>query len=156
MKYSQIKQSPWYRQGGLLALLMAACSSNTIAQTVFLHAGDGLFRTKVVLNNRLVASGLIDTGANSVLLCQHMADELGLPRGTQVELETLATPLVGYYTVLTSLRLGAIDVHDVGAVVVSLGPACEEVIIGLSVLRKLRSVTLSRNTLKLIGPPRRP
>jgi aspartyl protease family protein len=98
---------------------------------------------------------LIDTGANSVLLCEDTADELGLTRGAQVDLVTVAMPVVGHYTKLTSVRLGPIKVRDVTAVIVSRGPACEEAVIGLSMLRKLESVTLSRDTLKLVGITRR-
>jgi clan AA aspartic protease (TIGR02281 family) len=157
-KFLEIKSSARHCRLGLRAsawavtLSMLATASPGAAQTLELYAPDGLFRLQIVLTGRLPVPALVDTGASKMLLCKRTADALGLVRGDKIDLATITTPTSGHSTHISSLRLGPIHVRDVAAVIVDTGPSCAEAVIGLSALRKLKSLTLSGNTLTLVGP----
>jgi aspartyl protease family protein len=93
---------------------------------------------------------MIDTGASSLVICEAMALELNLPPGAPVELLTSGGTIVGRRVCLTSISIGRIVVRNVVAVVHPTG-ACTEVLVGLSVLKELRTVVLRGQRLRLVG-----
>jgi aspartyl protease family protein len=120
--------------------------------TLTVRGSDGLFRSEIIVNETLVVRAVIDTGATSVGLCENMADRLGLPAGTPVEITTPGGVILGKRVRLASLRLGGILIRDVDAVVHPNAAWCDEVLLGLTALRRLTMV-LGRHRLILVGTP---
>ena len=79
---------------------------------------------------------LLDTGATWVALPTRLARELGLKRGAAVTLQTANGAAVGYQTRLDSLRLGPIEMRDVGALVAD-GMDDDTVLLGMNFLKRL-------------------
>ena len=79
---------------------------------------------------------LLDTGATDVAVPAEQAERLGLPRGAPVMLQTANGQATGYRTVLDSLALGDILLHDVRAIVVP-GFGGDQVLLGMSALKQL-------------------
>jgi len=79
---------------------------------------------------------LLDTGATDVAIPAEVGDRLGLPRGASVILQTANGQTTGYRTVLDSLSLGEILLHDVRAIVAP-GFDGEQVLLGMSALKQL-------------------
>jgi clan AA aspartic protease (TIGR02281 family) len=122
------------------------------AQSVSLPAGpSNMFRVQVRLNNQLELRALIDTGASSLSLCESMAKRLRLPLGASVRLSTANGVIVGRRATVESIRIAErIEVRNVGAVVTADDATCDEILIGMSVLKKLH-MTLDGNTLTLVA-----
>ena len=110
-----------------------------------------LFRTEVVLNERIQVRGLIDTGAHSFGICAIMAANLGLPLGATVKLETSNGTVIGHRVHIPSVRIGPVIRHDVAAVVYPPNVPCEEALVGMSFLRRLSEIVIRGDTLELIG-----
>lgn len=87
------------------------------------------------INGRRVTF-LLDTGATAVALSARLARELGLKRGAAVTLQTANGAAVGYETRLDRVRLGPIELRDVGALVGS-GMDDETVLLGMSFLKRV-------------------
>ena len=87
------------------------------------------------INGRRVTF-LLDTGATWVALPTALARELGLKRGAAVTLQTANGAAVGYQTRLDSVRLGPIEMRDVGALV-SDGMDADTVLLGMNFLKRL-------------------
>ena len=132
-----------------LAMLQA---SAVAAETVLLRAQRNLFRTEVVLNDRLRVAALIDTGATHVFLCAHLGRDLDLVLGDAVRLGTTNGEIEARRTSLASVRIGDIVVRDVIGVVETHDTDCTEIIIGMTLLRKLRALMIAGDTLVLVGP----
>ncbi|TLX55255.1 TIGR02281 family clan AA aspartic protease [Stutzerimonas nosocomialis] len=79
---------------------------------------------------------LLDTGATDVAMPQGLAERLNLEHGRPVQVQTANGPATGYRTVLGTLSLGEIVLHDVRALVVPGFPG-EQVLLGMSALRQL-------------------
>ena len=79
---------------------------------------------------------LLDTGATDVAIPAELGDRLGLPRGAPITLQTANGQTTGYRTVLGSLSLGDILLHDVRAIVAP-GFDGEQVLLGMSALKQL-------------------
>jgi aspartyl protease family protein len=79
---------------------------------------------------------LLDTGATSVALPTALARELGLKRGAAITLQTANGAAVGYQTRLDSVRLGPIEMRDVGALVAD-GMDADTVLLGMNFLKRL-------------------
>ncbi len=79
---------------------------------------------------------LLDTGATDVAIPAELGDRLGLPRGAPVMLRTANGQTTGYRTVLESLGLGDILLHDVPAIVAP-GFEGDQVLLGMSALKQL-------------------
>lgn len=79
---------------------------------------------------------LLDTGATDVAIPAELADRLELPRGAPVMLQTANGQTTGYRTVLDSLGLGGILLHDVRALIAP-GFGGEQVLLGMSALKQL-------------------
>jgi len=87
------------------------------------------------INGRRVTF-LLDTGATWVALPTALARELGLKRGAAVTLQTANGTAVGYQTRLDSVRLGPIEMRDVGALVAD-GMDADTVLLGMNFLKRL-------------------
>lgn len=79
---------------------------------------------------------LLDTGATSVAVPAPLAERLKLERGAPVRIRTANGTVTGHRTRLHSLQLGAIQLHDVPALVTP-GMDGEEVLLGMSALKRL-------------------
>lgn len=79
---------------------------------------------------------LLDTGATDVAIPAELAERLGLQRGVPVMLQTANGQTTGYRTVLNSLGLGDILLHDVRALIAP-GFGGEQVLLGMSALKQL-------------------
>lgn len=79
---------------------------------------------------------LLDTGATDVAIPAEQAERLDLPRGAPVQLQTANGQATGYRTVLDSLTLGDIVLHDVRALIVP-GFGGDQVLLGMSALKQL-------------------
>ena len=87
------------------------------------------------INGRRVTF-LLDTGATWVALPSALARELGLKRGAAVTLQTANGSAVGYQTRLDSVRLGPIEMHDIGALVAD-GMDDNTVLLGMNFLKRV-------------------
>jgi aspartyl protease family protein len=133
------------------AIVLLAAAAPAFAQTVLLEARDGVFRTPIMLNDKIIAPAMIDTGASSLGICATMAWELNLSSGVPVAVETPGGTIVAHRIRLTSVRIGSIVVRDVVAVVYPATPDCTEALVGVSVLKKLHTMILRGHRLWLIG-----
>src|SRR5690606_37306849 len=79
---------------------------------------------------------LLDTGATDVAIPAELAENLELTRGAPVLLNTANGQSTGYRTVLDSLKLGDIELHDVRAIVAP-GFRGDEILLGMSALKQL-------------------
>jgi clan AA aspartic protease (TIGR02281 family) len=113
-----------------------------------------MFRTEVVLNERVAARALIDTGATYLSLCASTARSLGLSLGSSVALVTANGTIWARFSTVDSIRIGRIVVRSVTAVVkMGDAPCGEGVLVGMSVLQKLDSMMLKDGVLTLFGRP---
>jgi aspartyl protease family protein len=87
------------------------------------------------INGRRVTF-LVDTGATWVALPLALGRELGLSRGPAITLQTANGPAVGYQTRLARVRLGPLELRDVGAVM-SDGLDADAVLLGMSFLKRV-------------------
>ena len=79
---------------------------------------------------------LLDTGATWVALPLSLGRELGLKRGASVQLQTANGAAVGYQTRLDRVRLGALELNDVSAVMAD-GLDADVVLLGMSFLKRV-------------------
>lgn len=79
---------------------------------------------------------LLDTGATDVAIPAELAERLGLSRGAPVTLQTANGRTTGYRTLLDSLALGDIALHNVPALIAP-GFGGDEVLLGMSALKQL-------------------
>lgn len=109
--------------------------------------GDGFIEVQLQGNalGHFVATGqingqavqfMLDTGATDVAIPSAVAERLGLARGVPVTVSTANGRSEGYRTRLDSVRLGAIELRDVWALVAP-GLDGEQVLLGMSALKKL-------------------
>jgi aspartyl protease family protein len=139
--------------GSIVCLGLAMLHASSVAaEIVTLRADRNLFRTEVVLNDRRRVAALIDTGATHVFLCASLGRELDLVLGDAVRLATTNGDIGGRRTSLSSVRIGEIEVRDVIGVVETKDTDCNEVIIGMTLLRRLRALMIAGDTLVLVGP----
>jgi aspartyl protease family protein len=79
---------------------------------------------------------LLDTGATWVALPLALGRELGLKRGAAVTLQTANGPATGYQARLDRVRLGPLELTDVGAIM-SDGLDADVVLLGMSFLNRV-------------------
>lgn len=96
---------------------------------------DGHYRLSGLINGQ-AATFLIDTGASDVAIPVDLANRLGLERGAPVQLQTAGGISQGFRTQLTSVQLGAIELHQLRALI---APNLEgqEALLGMNALKKL-------------------
>jgi clan AA aspartic protease (TIGR02281 family) len=132
----------------VLAILVLA--SPAAAQTVALQAEQHfMFRTTIVLNGRVNTRAVIDTGATFLTLCDDLANRLGLPLGPSIRMMSPVGPHDARRTNVYSIRIGAIELYNIEAVVKPAGAPCDQVLVGMSVLRKLDFMMLQDDVLTL-------
>lgn len=95
------------------------------------------------INNEPVTF-LLDTGASSVAIPSHIADKLKLKRGQEVPISTASGDDIAYRTKIDSLSIGNIVVHDIKGLILSKA-SDDEVLLGMSVLKKLEFTQSGRN-----------
>jgi aspartyl protease family protein len=105
------------------------------AEIVLARSRDGHYYVDGEINGRRV-NFMLDTGATQIALSRALASELGLKLGAAITLQTAAGPAAGYAARLTSVRVGAIEISDLGAVV-SDGMRDPTVLLGMNFLRRL-------------------
>lgn len=108
------------------------------AEIVLTRSRNGHYTADGEINGRAVKF-LLDTGATQIALSRALANDLGLKLGPAITLQTAAGPATGYATRLASVRLGAIEMSDLGAVV-SEGMGDDSVLLGMNFLRRLEMV----------------
>jgi len=99
----------------------------------------GHYRTPVQLEGREIKM-LVDTGASFVSLTKEDADSLGIrpaPTDYKLQLNTANGIATAAAVWLPNVRIGAIEVHDVPAIVMSAG-ASSDSLLGMSFLQRLR------------------
>ncbi len=79
---------------------------------------------------------LLDTGATDVAVPAELARQLGLQAGAAVTVRTANGQSIGHRTRLKYLKLGDIVLEDVAALIAP-GMAGDEVLLGMSALKKL-------------------
>ncbi len=108
------------------------------AEVVLQRSRNGHYYADGEINGRRVKF-LLDTGATQIAFSRTLANDLGLKLGPPITLQTAAGPATGYPTRLASVRLGAIEITDLGAVV-SEGMGEDSVLLGMNFLRRLEMV----------------
>ena len=120
------------------------------AEIVLQRARDGHYYANGEINGQRV-NFLLDTGATQIALSRSQAEALGLTLGPALTLQTAAGPATGYPTRLARVRLGAIEMHDLGAVV-SEKMSGEAVLLGMNFLKRLELVQRGDQlTLRAVG-----
>lgn len=91
-----------------------------------------------VINDHMVTL-LVDTGATTTSIPEHLAAKLGLERGNRFGVRTANGNSYAYTTVVESLKLGDIEFEQVRA---SLNPGLQgnEILLGMNVLKNLELV----------------
>ena len=130
------------------AMVLAAVPA--AAQTVCIRATDGAFIVDVVLNGSVNVRGTLDTGASDLtVLCDHAARLLDLHKGPLVELQTAGGRQVAHEAKIKSVRLGAIELLDVPALIVQqIGPC--RALVGMSVLKRLAGIKMAGDSMRLV------
>lgn len=77
---------------------------------------------------------LLDTGATQVALSTDLANRLGLKRNAQVAVDTANGRVAGYQTRLDRVRLGDIELNNIGALITD-GIRDDVVLLGMSFLK---------------------
>ena len=95
----------------------------------------GHYMAEGEINGRRVTF-LLDTGATWVALPLALGRELGLKRGATITLQTANGPGVGYQTRLDRVRIGPLEMHDIGAVM-SDGLDADTVLLGMNFLNRV-------------------
>lgn len=108
------------------------------ADLVLQRNRDGHYYAEGEINGRRVKF-LLDTGATHIALPRGVAAELGITPGPAVELQTAAGPATGYATRLSTVRLGAVEMSNLAAVV-SDGMRGDTVLLGMNFLKRLEMV----------------
>lgn len=121
------------------------------AEIVLARSRDGHYYADGEINGRAVRF-LLDTGATQIALSRTLANELGLKLGPSITLQTAAGPATGYPTRLASVRMGGMELSDLGAVV-SEGMSKDSVLLGMNFLRRLEIIQRG-DQLTLRPPPR--
>ncbi len=82
---------------------------------------------------------LVDTGASQIALPASLARRLGLKLGPSMTLQTAAGPAQGFPTRLASVRLSALEMRDVAAIVTE-GMEPGMVLLGMNFLKRLEMI----------------
>jgi aspartyl protease family protein len=108
------------------------------SEIVLKRSRDGHYYAEGEINGRRV-NFMLDTGATQIALSRGLADELGLKLGSSLVLQTAAGPAAGHAARLASVRVGDIEMSDLGAVV-SEGMREPTVLLGMNFLRRLEMI----------------
>ncbi|HTE16066.1 MAG TPA: TIGR02281 family clan AA aspartic protease [Burkholderiales bacterium] len=111
--------------------IVAAASAEMVLQ----RSRNGHYYADGEINGQPVKF-LLDTGATQIALSPKLASALGLSLGRPVTLQTAAGLATGYPARLARVRLGSIEMQNLGAVV-SEGMSDESVLLGMNFLKHL-------------------
>ncbi len=115
--------------------------------------GDGGLWVEALINGRVTARMLVDTGSSVVILPPDVADELGLGQddGHQRRLNTIQGTVTGRLVTLDQVQLGSARVRSVTAVILQDAQGDTIGLLGRSFLEHFTfQVDLDRNVLTLI------
>ena len=84
--------------------------------------------------NRQKVTFLVDTGATTTAIPGELQSRLGLEAGPAMRVSTANGLTTAYLTRLDQLAIGAIELHDVSASIIS-GMGVDEVLLGMNVLK---------------------
>ena len=107
-------------------------------EMVLARSRDGHYYADGEINGRAVKF-MLDTGATQIALSRKLAGSLGIALGAPLSLQTAAGPAAGYAARLASVRLGGIEMTDLGAVVTE-GMQDSTVLLGMNFLRRLEMI----------------
>lgn len=96
---------------------------------------DGHYYIKGIINGQKV-NFLLDTGATSVSVPEHLAKELSMKRGRIVMLHTANGTVHGYDSYIETLSIGGIERRNVAAVI-SPGMTGDQILLGMSFLKRM-------------------
>jgi aspartyl protease family protein len=99
---------------------------------------DGHYVADGEINGRPVVF-LVDTGATWVALPTTLARQLEVRRGPAVTVQTANGPATGFQTRLDSVKLGPIEMQDIGAIVTD-GMDDNMVLLGMNFLKRLELI----------------
>ncbi|WP_018300839.1 retropepsin-like aspartic protease family protein [Fangia hongkongensis] len=90
---------------------------------------------------------LVDTGATSVSIPEHIANSIGLKKGYALQASTANGITTVYYTLIPKLQIGNIVLHNVRG---NINPSMkgDSILLGMSALRRLE-ITQKNNVLTL-------
>jgi aspartyl protease family protein len=109
-------------------------ATNSGKQLTISRDYDSHFRITGTING-VPVTFLIDTGATSIAISEHVAAEAGLKKKGEVTTETANGTGVGYLTHIAELQINQIEFKDIAAVIVpNLGS--NEALLGMNVLSK--------------------
>lgn len=91
------------------------------------------------LINEQQVTFMLDTGATSTVVPQHIAEQIGLTRGYASQVSTANGVISVYSTQIKSLSLGALTLYDLSA---QINPYMDDdtVLLGMNVLRQFKLV----------------
>ena len=93
---------------------------------------------------------MLDTGATTVAVPSGVANNLNLPQGNPIRVNTANGVATAYQTQINKLTLGEIELYDVRASIVP-GMHGEQILLGMSVLKQVEfSQVGDELTLKLV------
>lgn len=101
--------------------------------------GQGAYRTTGSINGRMIDL-LVDTGATTIALSGVEARRLGIPyrlKGEKTRVRTASGTAAAYSVMLERVRVGAIELRQVEAVVLE-GRLPEQVLLGMSFLKRVK------------------
>ena len=103
---------------------------------IILHQNRRGHYVATALFNDIPVDIMIDTGATEVSVPEAIAEELGLVRGTIMEVNTANGTIPVHATVIATIKLGALVLHNVRA---NINPYMDEqfVLLGMSFLKRI-------------------
>jgi aspartyl protease family protein len=117
-----------------------------VREVVLQRNRKGHYVTSGFINDKPVTF-MLDTGATDISIPAGLAEDLGLQRGATIYFQTANGPAAGYSTVLDSVAIGHIRLHDVRA---SINPNVRDldILLGMTFLKHME-FTQRGNTLTL-------
>jgi aspartyl protease family protein len=105
----------------------------------------GHYRAEAFING-VKANVMVDTGATDVAISQRLADKLGISSTDAIRTHTANGDTVAYMTRLASVKLGAIEAHNVAAIIT---PNLDgDMLLGMSFLGRM-DVRLYKGTMTI-------
>ncbi len=135
-----------YLQHEEKANLTPTSQQNAVEKTVVLNAYNHHYVSFGFINDVKVKF-LVDTGASSVSIPEHIAKQIGLKKGLGYSVSTANGNITVYQTSIDQLRIGNITLRNVRA---SINPQTDDdfILLGMSALKQLEMIQ-KNNTLIL-------
>ncbi|WP_192482727.1 MULTISPECIES: TIGR02281 family clan AA aspartic protease [Cysteiniphilum] len=126
--------------------LTPTSQQNALEKTVVLNAYNHHYVSFGFINGVKVKF-LVDTGASSVSIPEHIAKQIGLKKGSGYSVSTANGNITVYQTSIDQLRIGNITLRNVRA---SINPQTDDdfILLGMSALKQLEMIQ-KNNTLIL-------